>query len=105
MQRALALMRHHLGAQWSIEQLAAELGISRRQLDRQFQASHGMSAKAWWLEMRLQQARWRLLNSSHSLAQIADEVGLGDASYLGKCVRRRFGCTALALRKSTSHTV
>ena len=32
------------------------------------------------------------------LAQIADEVGLGDASYLGKCVRRRFGCTALQLR-------
>lgn len=97
-QRATALMRHHLGASLSIEQLAAELGISRRQLDRQFQASHGMSAKAWWQELRLQQARWRLVNSSHSLAQIADEVGLGDASYLGKCVRRRFGCTALALR-------
>ena len=98
-QRALALMRHHLAARLSIEQLAAELGISRRQLDRQFQASHGMSAKAWWQEMRLQQARWRLLNSSHSLAQIADEVGMGDASYLGKWVRRRFGCTALALRR------
>jgi len=104
-QRALALMRHHLGTQGSIEQLAAQLGISRRQLDRQFQASHGMSAKAWWQEMRLQQARWRLLNSSHSLAQIADEVGLGDASYLGKCVRRRFGCTALALRNSVSRTL
>ena len=97
-QRAQALMRHHLGTPLTAEQLAAELGISRRQLDRQFHASHGMSAKAWWLEMRLQQARWRLLNSSHSLAQIADEVGLGDASYLGKCVRRRFGCTALELR-------
>lgn len=99
-QRATALMRHHLGARLTLEQLAAELGISRRQLDRQFQASHGMSAKAWWLEMRLQQARWRLLNSNHGLAQIADEVGLGDVSYLGKCVRRRFGCTALALRAS-----
>jgi len=97
-QRAQALMRHHLGTSWAVERLAAELGISRRQLDRQFHASHGVSAKAWWLEMRLQQARWRLLNSSHSLAQIADEVGLGDASYLGKCIRRRFGCSALELR-------
>ena len=52
--------------------------------------------------MRLQQARWRLLNSSHSLAQIADEVGLGDASHLGKCVRRRFGCTALQLRSGAA---
>ena len=99
-QRASALMRHHLAAPVTIEALAAELGISRRQLDRQFQACHGMSAKAWWLEMRLQQARWRLLNSSHGLAQIADEVGMGDASYLGKWVRRRFGCTAQALRSS-----
>jgi transcriptional regulator GlxA family with amidase domain len=98
-QRAVALMRHHLGTQVSVEQLAATLGISRRQLDRQFQASYQMSAKAWWHEMRLQQARWRLLNSSHGLGQIAEEVGLGDASYLGKCIRQRFGCTALALRR------
>lgn len=101
-QRALALMRHHLGTALTLEQLAAQLGISRRQLDRQFQGSHGMSAKAWWLEMRLQQARWRLRNSSHSLAQIADEVGLVDASHLGKCVRRRYGCTALQLRAGFS---
>ena len=96
--RAQALMRHHLGTPLPVEHLAAELGISRRQLDRQFQASQGMSAKAWWHEMRLQQARWRLLNSSHSLAQIAYEVGLGDASHLGKCVRKRFACTAQQLR-------
>ena len=35
------------------------------------------------------------------MAQIADEVGLGDASYLGKCLRARFGCTALELRAAT----
>ncbi|MDF0731966.1 helix-turn-helix domain-containing protein [Pseudomonas entomophila] len=98
-QRATALMRHHLGSGLSTERLAAQLGISRRQLDRQFQVEHGMSAKAWWLEMRLQQARWRLLNCAHGVGQIAEEVGLGDASYLGKCVRRRFGCTAMQLRK------
>ncbi|MDH0647730.1 helix-turn-helix domain-containing protein [Pseudomonas sp. GD03858] len=102
LQRAMALMRHHLASRLPVEALAAELGISRRQLDRQFQACHGMSAKAWWLELRLQQARWRLLNSSHSLAQIADEVGMADASQLGKWVRRRFGCTAMALRRSES---
>ena len=99
-QRATALMRHHLASGLSVERLAAQLGISRRQLDRQFLAEHGVSARAWWLEMRLQQARWRLLNSAHGLAQIAEEVGLVDASHLGKRLRQRFGCTAMALRNS-----
>ncbi|MHC6225318.1 GlxA family transcriptional regulator [Pseudomonas sp. X10] len=98
-QRAIALMHHRMAGSGSVEQLAAELGISRRQLDRLFQESEGMSAKAFWLEMRLQHVKWRLLNSSHSLAQIADEVGMADSSYLGKCVRRRFGCTPAQLRK------
>ena len=97
-QRAIALMRHRLASMDTIEQLAHELGISRRQLDRQFQQALGMSAKAYWQEMRLQQVRWRLLNSSHGLEQIADEVGWTDSSYLGRRVRRRFGCTAAQLR-------
>lgn len=98
-QRAIALMRHHLADNLSVADLAAKLGISRRQLDRQFLACHGVSARTWWQDIRLQQARWRLVNSSHSLAQIAEEVGMVDVSHLGKWVRKRFGCTPLALRR------
>ncbi|MNY58452.1 DNA-binding transcriptional regulator AraC [compost metagenome] len=49
--------------------------------------------------MRLQHAKWRLLNSSHSLAVIADEIGVADTSYLGKIFRKRFGETPVAFRE------
>ncbi|NMF87970.1 helix-turn-helix domain-containing protein [Aromatoleum petrolei] len=48
--------------------------------------------------MRLQHLQWRRLNSDHSLAVFADEVGIADASYLGKMFRRRFGQTPAAFR-------
>jgi transcriptional regulator GlxA family with amidase domain len=97
--RAIALMRHGLAGAGSVEQLAASVGISRRQLDRLFHASQGMSAREYWSELRLQHVRWRLLNSSHGLALLADEIGVGDASHLGKLFRRRFGVTPGAFRR------
>ena len=97
--RAIALMRHGLASADGIEQLAASVGISRRQLDRLFQASQGMSAREYWNELRLQHVRWRLLNSSHSLAQLADEIGVGDASHLGKLFRQRFGLAPGTFRR------
>ncbi len=97
--RAIALMRHGLASADGIEQLAASVGISRRQLDRLFHASQGMSAREYWNELRLQHVRWRLLNSSHSLAQLADEIGVSDASHLGKLFRQRFGVAPGAFRR------
>lgn len=99
--RAIALMRHGLASADGIEQLAASVGLSRRQLDRLFRASQGMSAREYWNELRLQHVRWRLLNSSHSLAQIADEIGASDASHLGKLFRQRFGLAPGAFRRQS----
>lgn len=97
--RAIAQMRDWLAGPHHIERLARAVGISRRQLDRLFHAGHGMSTSDYWLEMRLQHVRWRLLNSPHSLATLADEVGAADSSYLGKLFRRRFGLTPGACRR------
>ncbi|MNF51183.1 HTH-type transcriptional regulator CdhR [compost metagenome] len=102
--RAIALMRHLMASDRTADQLAGLVGISRRQLDRLFIASQGMTAKDYWSEMRLQHAQWRLLNSSHSLAVIADEIGVADTSYLAKIFRKRFGSTPAAFRKEARET-
>ncbi|MCY1407191.1 HTH-type transcriptional regulator CdhR [compost metagenome] len=96
---AIALMRDWMASDRTIDQLAGQVDISRRQLDRLFRASHGVTAREYWAEMRLRHVEWRLLNSSHSLALIADEIGVADTSYLAKVVRKRFGMTPAALRR------
>ncbi|SCK24917.1 GlxA family transcriptional regulator [Vogesella sp. LIG4] len=97
--RAIALMRSRLADKTGITELAALVGLSRRQLDRLFHAEFSLSAHDYWQEMRLQHVRWRLLNSDHSLALLADEIGLQDASYLCKVFRKRFGQSPDTLRR------
>lgn len=98
--RAIALMRHSLASSRTTDELAGIVGISRRQLDRLFIASQGMTAKEYWTAMRLEHVKWRLLNSSHGLAVIADEVGVHDTSHLGKMFRKRFGLSPAQFRQS-----
>ncbi|MBP7203323.1 MAG: helix-turn-helix domain-containing protein [Propionivibrio sp.] len=52
-----------------------------------FRASLGQTAREYWQELRLQYVRWRLLNSDHRLATLADEAGFQDASHLRKAHR------------------
>ncbi len=97
--RAIGLMRNLLAAKTTTAQLAALIGIGRRQLDRLFVERFGCTANRYWTEMRLQHVRWRLLNSDHNLAALADEVAIEDSSYLCKVFRKRFGISPDALRK------
>ncbi len=89
--RAIGLMRNLLAENITTEDLARRIGVSRRQLDRLFRERFDQTAKAYWNEMRLQQVRWRLLNSDHPLSVLADEVGIPDSSDLCRRFRRRFG--------------
>lgn len=98
--RTISLMRTMLATNKTTEELAKLVGISRRQLDRVFMESHGVTAKEYWTEMRLQHVKWRLLNSSHSLAVIADEIGIADTSYLGKIFGKRFGMPPATFRRN-----
>lgn len=100
--RAVAQMRTLLASGETINTLATTVGISRRQLDRIFMDHHGVTAKEYWTEMRLQHAKWRLLNSSHSIAALADEIGIADTSYFGKYFSKRFGMTPASFRRNAN---
>ncbi|OZI65041.1 GlxA family transcriptional regulator [Bordetella genomosp. 1] len=91
--RALTLMRETLRDAPTVDALARQCGVGRRHLDRLFQAEFGMSAHAFLQGMRMEIAHWRLLNSSHSVAAIADEIGLGNAGSLRRLYAQHYGCT------------
>ena len=95
-------MRQRLASTCSVADIASSAGIAgiiRRQLDRLFLQQFEQTAQVYWQEMRLQHLRWRLLDSSSSLAALADEIGAQDASCAGKLFRRRFGMSLGEFRK------
>jgi transcriptional regulator GlxA family with amidase domain len=97
--RAISLMRQLLAEPKTVDELADMLAISRRQLDRLFKQSLGLTAREYWAEMRLKHVHWRVINSDHSLQYLADEIGVQDVSYLCKLFRKRYGISPSKLRK------
>lgn len=97
---AIALMRTWMASNKTTTELSEMVGISRRQLDRLFVDFHHVTARQYWTEMKLQHAKWRLLNSSHSIATIADEIGIADTSYFGKLFSKRFGVPPATFRRN-----
>jgi transcriptional regulator GlxA family with amidase domain len=96
--RAIFSMRTLIADQMTVSGLALHLGIGRRHLDRLFVDRFNLSAHDYWTAMRMDHAHWRVLNSNHSLAGIADEVGVANTSNLCRVFRKKFGYSPGALR-------
>ncbi len=96
--KVIALMRTLMCERMTVPELARRIGIGRRHLDRLFINRFQISAHDYWTKMRMEHVHWRVLNSTHSLAGIADEVGIGNASHLCRVFRRQFGYSPGALR-------
>lgn len=72
-----------------VGELAEHCQMSRRQLERQFNASVGQSPKALARLMRFQQARDRLWREPHAdLAGLAHECGYTDQAHLNREFKR-----------------
>lgn len=97
-ERAVDLMRHRIREPYSIGRLAAALGTSVRQLNRAFLDHVGTSPAPFWRNLRLEHARWRLLNSSRTITEISYECGFSDASHFSRWFRKTYGETPASYR-------
>ena len=73
------------------EQIARALGISQRQLERQFRAQLGRTPVAYHRDLRLDQARRLLSQTSLAVTDIALSCGFGSPSHFAQLYRQRFG--------------
>jgi len=73
--------------------LAANLGISIRQLERLFQRYFAKSPKRYYMELRLQKARNLLLQTEMNVLQIALACGFSSSSHFSKCYKSAFNVT------------
>jgi transcriptional regulator GlxA family with amidase domain len=71
--------------------LAAQAGVSVRQLDRLFRRHVGCSPAVYYSRLRLEHARRMLQQTALSVGDIATACGYGNASHFARSFRKQFG--------------
>lgn len=85
--------------QFSVEHLAAKIGLSRSQLYRRLKRSTGQTISQYIRQVRLQKARELLENDVSTTSEIAFQVGFSSPAYFHKCFNEYFGLTPGELKR------
>jgi transcriptional regulator GlxA family with amidase domain len=96
--RAVEVMEANIEDPLSQEDLAAHVGISRRQLERLFRRHLGRTPAQHYLETRLERARHLLHQTDMPVMSVACATGFVSASHFTTCYRQMFGKTPRAER-------
>ncbi|MEO9853907.1 MAG: tetratricopeptide repeat protein [Reichenbachiella sp.] len=93
LKKAEEILRRELAnPQFSIHDLAEELGISERTILRKIKKATGLSTNHFFREIRLMKARELLLaGNERSVAEVSYAVGIESPSYFTKIYYERFG--------------
>lgn len=90
-QRAVKWIREHLAEPILVEALASIASMSVSSFHRHFKAVTGLSPLAYHKQMRLREARRRLLAEPGAVASVAFSVGYESASQFSREYTREFG--------------
>jgi transcriptional regulator GlxA family with amidase domain len=93
-------VREHIGEQFRISEVAHELGVNERSLQRVTQAELGMSPKDFVDEIRLQLAADLFRTTTLTVDAVATKVGYLNAGTLRSLARRRRDLSLAELRSS-----
>ncbi len=88
---ALALVHHQPSDPWTIAKLARQVGVSRSVLAERFRHFLGVPPMAYLMHWRLQLGAQLLASTSHSVAQIAAQVGYESEPAFNRAFKREFG--------------
>ncbi len=89
--RAVKWIRAHLTEPLSVEKLASVASMSVSSFHRHFKAVTGLSPLAYHKQMRLREARRRLVLEPGAVASVAFSVGYESASQFSREYTRQFG--------------
>ncbi len=98
---AAALMEANIEEPLSLDEIAALVGVSRRQIERLFKRYVGQVPTKYYLDMRLRRARELLLQTAMSIMQVAVACGFQSPPHFSKCYRMLFGHTPSAERQGS----
>jgi len=90
---AVQLMEANIEEPLTTHELAAHLGISRRQLERLFKKHLQAVPGRYYLDLRLQEARRLLRESDLPAGEIAMKTGFSSPAHFSTAYRNHFGLT------------
>jgi len=102
--RALALMQADCAHPWTLDSLAAAVGLSRTGLAQRFRQALGDTPLAHLRTLRMQQAMRLLADTPQTLEQVATAVGYQDAFSFSKVFKREVGQSPREFRRQDAAT-
>ncbi len=95
LQKAMEVVEKNIAnPDFDIESFANEVGVSRMQLYRKFNALTNMTVKEFVRSIRLKRATQLLIEKKMTITEIAFAVGFKDLSHFRKCFHREYGMSA-----------
>jgi len=101
----LGLMHHRPSHPWTIAGLAKEVGISRSVLAERFRYYLDEPPMSYLTRWRLQLAARMLTGTSHSIAQIAMDVGYESEPAFNRAFKRAFGSPPARFRSAAKRVI
>ncbi|PSL18045.1 GlxA family transcriptional regulator [Shimia abyssi] len=98
--KAIALFSENLATAISVSDIAGQIGMSPRQLERAFKDATGQSPALYYRHLRLRAARQQVVYTGDSIQEIAHAVGYGSAATLSRYYRDAFGLTPQEERRN-----
>jgi len=97
--KALRVVEKNMdNSEYSVDEMASELALSRRQLSRKFQSIIGLSPGEFIRSVRLKRAAQLLKTTQNNISEIAYMVGFGAVKYFNMNFKDEFGVTPTQYR-------
>jgi len=101
--KALVALHRDPGKNWTVAQLAAEMGSSRSVFAERFLAVTGMTPVRYLTSLRMQLAAQWIGRDGESIESVAWRLGYGSLAAFSRAFKRTTGTTPGALRSEESH--
>jgi AraC family transcriptional regulator len=96
---AAYIQQHACETELSMQQLSRNIGLSASQLTRRFQSTFASTPVEYATQIRLQKARRLLLETLHTLDDIAVQCGYQNGFYFSRLFTKKMGVTPSEFRR------
>jgi transcriptional regulator GlxA family with amidase domain len=93
LEAAVRLIQNKLDERLRISAVAAQVGLSTRQLERLFKRHFGQTPAALWKRWRLERARTLLTQTAMPITDVSVACGFSTAAHFSTAYRHQFGRT------------